>query len=51
MTEVTEQMVRRRAYEIWVEEGGESPESNWERAEQELRAALNGAASEQPDPS
>jgi hypothetical protein len=32
--------IARRAYEIWLTEGGATPEANWERAERELREAL-----------
>jgi DUF2934 family protein len=38
--EITEEMIARRAFELWLTNGSASPEDNWTRAEQELRAEL-----------
>lgn len=35
--EITQEMVARRAFELWLTNGSASPEENWSRAEQELR--------------
>jgi len=35
--EITEEMIARRAFELWLTNGTASPEENWARAEQELR--------------
>lgn len=35
--EITEEMIARRAFELWLTNGSASPEENWSRAEQELR--------------
>jgi hypothetical protein len=35
--EITEEMIARRAFELWVTNGSASPEENWYLAEQELR--------------
>lgn len=37
---ITEEMVARRAFELWLTNGSSSPEENWARAEQELRVEL-----------
>jgi hypothetical protein len=34
---VTDEMIARRAFEIWLTNGTAAPEENWSRAEQELR--------------
>ena len=36
-TEITQDMIARRAFELWLTNGSASPEENWSRAEQELR--------------
>jgi hypothetical protein len=36
-TEITQEMIARRAFELWLTNGSASPEENWARAEQELR--------------
>ncbi|MBV8235164.1 MAG: DUF2934 domain-containing protein [Actinobacteria bacterium] len=38
MMEITHDMIARRAYEIWLTDGGGTPEDNWHRAEEELLA-------------
>jgi DUF2934 family protein len=38
--EITEEMIARRAFELWLTNGSASPEDNWARAEEELRAEL-----------
>jgi hypothetical protein len=35
--EITQEMIARRAFELWLTNGSASPEENWARAEQELR--------------
>jgi hypothetical protein len=35
--EITQEMIARRAFELWLTNGSASPEENWSRAEQELR--------------
>lgn len=43
--EITQEMVARRAFELWLTNGSATPEENWARAEQELRdeaSRLNG---------
>jgi hypothetical protein len=35
--EITQDMIARRAFELWLTNGSMSPEENWARAEQELR--------------
>jgi hypothetical protein len=35
--EITQEMIARRAFELWLTNGSASPEQNWARAEQELR--------------
>jgi len=43
--EITQEMIARRAFELWLTNGSASPEENWARAEQELRdeaKRLNG---------
>jgi hypothetical protein len=35
--EITEEMIARRAFELWLTNGSASPEENWYLAEQELR--------------
>jgi hypothetical protein len=35
--EITQDMIARRAFELWLTNGSLSPEQNWARAEQELR--------------
>lgn len=34
---ITQEMIARRAFEIWLTNGSATPEENWQRAEQELR--------------
>lgn len=34
---VTQEMIARRAFEIWLTNDSATPEENWSRAEQELR--------------
>jgi hypothetical protein len=36
--EITREMIARRAFELWLTNGSGSPEENWSRAEEELRA-------------
>jgi hypothetical protein len=38
--EITEEMIARRAFELWLTNGSASPQDNWARAEQELRDEL-----------
>ena len=40
--EITQEMIARRAFELWLTNGSGSPEENWSRAEQELRAEARG---------
>ena len=35
---IPRELIARRAFEIWLTNGSASPEENWTRAEQELRA-------------
>lgn len=35
--EITQDMIARRAFELWLTNGSDSPEENWAKAEQELR--------------
>ncbi len=35
--EITQEMIARRAFELWLTNGSASPEENWSRAEDELR--------------
>lgn len=35
--EITEEMIARRAFELWLTNGSKTPEENWAEAEQELR--------------
>lgn len=35
--EITQDMIARRAFELWLTNGSASPEENWSRAEAELR--------------
>lgn len=35
--EITQEMIARRAFELWLTNGSASPEENWYLAEQELR--------------
>lgn len=35
--EITQEMIARRAFELWLTNGSATPEENWTRAEQELR--------------
>jgi hypothetical protein len=35
--EITQDMIARRAFELWLTNGSASPEENWARAEEELR--------------
>jgi hypothetical protein len=35
--EITQDMIARRAFELWLTNGSASPEENWSRAEVELR--------------
>jgi DUF2934 family protein len=35
---ITQELIARRAFEIWLTNGTATPEENWQRAEQELRA-------------
>ncbi len=34
---ITQDMIARRAFELWLTNGSASPEENWARAEAELR--------------
>lgn len=38
--DITEEMIARRAFELWLTNGSSTPEENWARAEQELREDL-----------
>jgi hypothetical protein len=38
--ELTDDLIARRAFELWLTNGSPSPQDNWVRAEQELRAEL-----------
>jgi hypothetical protein len=35
--EITDEMIARRAFELWLTNGSASPEENWAKAEEELR--------------
>jgi hypothetical protein len=35
--EITQDMIARRAFELWLTNGSAAPEENWSRAEEELR--------------
>jgi hypothetical protein len=35
--EITQDMIARRAFELWLTNGSATPEENWARAEAELR--------------
>jgi hypothetical protein len=39
---VTDAMIARRAFEIWLVDGSRPPEDNWLQAERELREELDG---------
>jgi hypothetical protein len=39
---VTEAMIARRAFEMWLVDGSRAPEDNWLQAERELREELGG---------
>ena len=44
MTNVDEEKIRKRAYEIWEREGRSGdPEDHWVRAEREIRDQLSGS--------
>jgi hypothetical protein len=38
---VTDAMIARRAFEIWLVDGSRPPEDNWLQAERELREELD----------
>jgi hypothetical protein len=44
LTEITEGMIARRAFEISLTDDSATPEENWARAEQELREEAAQAA-------
>jgi hypothetical protein len=48
--EITEEMIARRAFELWLTNGSASPEENWYLAEQELldEAARERRGRDQP---
>jgi hypothetical protein len=46
--EITEEMIARRAFELWLTNGSASPEENWYLAEQELRAEAARQRRDQP---
>lgn len=35
--EITDEMIARRAFELWLTNGSATPEDNWMQAERELR--------------
>lgn len=44
--DITQEMIARRAFELWLTNGSASPEENWSRAEQELREEAKQLSSE-----
>lgn len=48
MAEVTDEMIAERAYEISRRNAGATPQENWFRAAQELRAEAERSAEDEP---
>jgi hypothetical protein len=46
---VTQEMIARRAFEIWLTNDSATPEENWARAEQELRQEAAEREAARPD--